>query len=301
MKVQGADLTNADLRQAVCDGADFTGATLADETLARAVSWRGATLPDGSGVLVINDDNKAEHIPDEHKRLCLAYLTGTFADLNLDKYNVLGSWLTGKFAHCSFVEALFDYARLSGSFSAMDWTKASLTGASLSGHFADTLFNKAQLTDAALTGDFTIATFIASMLDNTLLSGAFSVVDFTETSLVQAHLSGVFTASQFDRANLTDATLSGIFANCSFKGADTQEMTIDDASLVGCDFTDAHLEETMLQRAQRLRGCTLPDGTPYDGRYNLPGDRHDAANYRYNLDDPDQRAEFYGSKRLKAR
>jgi uncharacterized protein YjbI with pentapeptide repeats len=92
--------------------------------------------------------------------------------------------------------------------------------------------------------------------------------------------------------------LSGIFANCSFKGAELHGAACDGASLVGCDFTDAHIDETVLQRAQRLRGCTLPDGTRYDGRYNLPGDRQDAANYRYNLDDPEQRKQFYTSDML---
>jgi uncharacterized protein YjbI with pentapeptide repeats len=243
-QVQRADLTNADLRQAVCDGADFTGATLADETLASAVSWRGATLPDGIRVPMITAQNRAEYLPAEQRRLRLAYCEGRLVDLQFNGYDLLGAQLLGDFFRASFNEATLDYSRL---------------------------------------------------------PGAFSVVDFTEASLVEAHLSGVFTASPFDRANLTGAMLNGIFSNCSFKGAELHGAASEGASLVGCDFTDAHIDETVLQRAQRLRGCTLPDGTRYDGRYNLPGDRQDAANYRYSLNDPDQWAEFYGSKHLKAR
>lgn len=80
-----------------------------------------------------------------------------------------------------------------------------------------------------------------------------------------------------------------------------QGVTCEGASLVGCDFTGAHLDETVLQHAQRLRGCTLPDGTRYDGRYNLPGDRQDAAKYGYNRNDPEDRAKFYGSDMLEVR
>jgi uncharacterized protein YjbI with pentapeptide repeats len=240
-QVQGADLTNVDLSQAVCDGADFTGATLADEALARAVSWRGATLPDGICVPIITAQNQAEHLPAERQRLRLAYCEGKLENVHLNGYDLLGAQLLGDFTSCRCGGTNLNYSRL---------------------------------------------------------PGAFSVVDFTEASLVEAHLSGVFTASQFDRANLTGAMLSGIFANCSFKGAELHGAACDGASLVGCDFTDAHLEETVFQRAQRLRGCTLPDGTRYDGRYNLPGDRHDATNYHYNLNDPDQRKKFYTSDML---
>lgn len=237
--MHGADMTGAD-----CDGADFTGAELPDEILACAASWRGATLPNGKPVLLIEHETTLQQALARQSPLRLAYLTGTCNNLHLDGYDLLGAQLTGDFVSMHFSAATLDYGRL---------------------------------------------------------SGAFSQVDFKTASLRAASLSGIFTASQFDRAILTQARLTGIFAHCSFVGADLQAATFELASLVSCDLSGTQPDDRLLRQAFRLRGCILPDGTRYDGRFNLAGDCQDAALYGYVLADPEQRSAFYSNDMLKRR
>lgn len=43
---------------------------------------------------------------------------------------------------------------------------------------------------------------------------------------------------------------------------------------IGCNFKHArNLSNEQLRKADTLRGSILPDGSRYDGRFNLPGDR----------------------------
>lgn len=237
------NLSGVDLSGACCDEADFTGAALSDEDLARAASWRDAILPTGKQVLLFSS-SKGTSLEESREQLRLAYLQDTFEDIDLGGYDLFGAQLTGDFVGVRFTKAILNHARLPGDF---------------------------------------------------------SIADFTHASLQHTLLCGIFTATHFDEAILIGARLSGIFANCTFKTVDLREATCEGAGFVSCDFAGTQVDTQIFKQALRLRGCILPDGTRYDGRFNLPGDRQDAVNYGYDLEVPEQRVTFYSGKKLRMR
>jgi hypothetical protein len=119
------------------------------------------------------------------------------------------------------------------------------------------------------------------------------------------------------RGWLTDGSLEG--ANLSW--ANLEDAYLENANMPKVDLfraklKGAHLEWSNLKgarvatvwsdlkRARRagdkqfaqttnLRGATMPDGSQYDGRYNLVGDLRWARNEPRNTDDPGAMAEFY--------
>jgi uncharacterized protein YjbI with pentapeptide repeats len=110
--------------------------------------------------------------------------------------------------------------------------------------------------------------------------------DLTNVDLHQAHLehtdlSGVnFTGASLARANLQSANFSqAILVNTDLFKADMQN---------ACNLTDKQLAQ-----ARRLWGAIMPDGTSYDGRYNLAGDMEFAKWGRVDVNDPPAMAEFF--------
>jgi|YNPNPStandDraft_1061719.scaffolds.fasta_scaffold29352_2 hypothetical protein len=92
------------------------------------------------------------------------------------------------------------------------------------------------------------------------------------------------------RASLKGASLGGAdLRETDLEGVDLQDASLDEALLQGANLTSAQLAT-----AHRLRGAILPDGTRYDGRFNLAGDRQDALAAGVAWDDPKAVAEFYG-------
>jgi uncharacterized protein YjbI with pentapeptide repeats len=73
------------------------------------------------------------------------------------------------------------------------------------------------------------------------------------------NLSGaVLREAQLSHANLQGANLSVT----NLRGADLSRVNLE----------GARVSEEELAKAHRLRGATLPDGSRYDGRFDLPGD-----------------------------
>lgn len=74
------------------------------------------------------------------------------------------------------------------------------------------------------------------------------------------------------RANLSLANLAG----CDLTWADLREADLSEANLQGADLARANLDgarnlnDGQLASVARLHGAVLPDGTLYDGRFNLP-------------------------------
>jgi uncharacterized protein YjbI with pentapeptide repeats len=114
--------------------------------------------------------------------------------------------------------------------------------------------------------------------------------DLSEADLEAADLSAVnFQQARLCRANLAKARL--LWA--SLQSADLGEATLREADLTGASLGAANLKradlaganlrgvcnlrEEELARAYRLHGATMPDGSRYDGRFDLPGDEELAA------------------------
>jgi len=85
-------------------------------------------------------------------------------------------------------------------------------------------------------------------------------VDFHQAHLLKADLSG---------ADLTGAKL----ARADLRGVNFSEAILQDADLLKANLSGANnLSEAQLSQAKRLCFATMPDGLPYDGRFQLPGD-----------------------------
>jgi uncharacterized protein YjbI with pentapeptide repeats len=120
-----------------------------------------------------------------------------------------------------------------------------------------------------------------ALLQNADLMGA----DLTKVDLHQAHLEHALlcqanlTGAKLTRAILCDADLSGAI----LAGADIFKADLQNAR---------NLTHEQLAQAKRLWGAIMPDGTTYDGRYNLDGDLEFAKWGRVNVSDPQAMADF---------
>lgn len=102
------------------------------------------------------------------------------------------------------------------------------------------------------------------------------------------------------RANLEMADLS--YANLDgarLMGARMQSVNLEKASLDGTNLVGANLRgaknvsDKQLSQASRMRHSVLPDGSLYDGRFNLPGDFADASILHIDLNNLEAIAAFY--------
>lgn len=109
--------------------------------------------------------------------------------------------------------------------------------------------------------------------------------DLRKVDLHQAHLEH----ADLSQANLTGAKLSR---------ANMQRSNLSQAILVDADLFKANLQDSrnltdkQLAQAGRLWGAIMPDGTSYDGRYNLAGDLAFAKWGRIDINDPESMASF---------
>lgn len=105
--------------------------------------------------------------------------------------------------------------------------------------------------------------------------------------LHQAHLDG----ADLGLADLGRVKLS----RASLRGANLSQAILAGADLFKTDLTDArNVTLEQLAEAKRLCFATLPDGTPYDGRFNLPGDIDLARWGKVDPNDPAAMAYFLG-------
>jgi uncharacterized protein YjbI with pentapeptide repeats len=122
-----------------------------------------------------------------------------------------------------------------------------------------------------------------------------------------AHLQG----ADLRRANLhkTDLRMADLrgadLTNAALRGTRLSSADLREASLFGADLAGAilhranlcgahHLAGSQLAQANKLRGAIMPDGSRYDGRFNLPGDQGDAHLLHVEPGDPAALADFYG-------
>src|SRR3990172_2910452 len=110
-----------------------------------------------------------------------------------------------------------------------------------------------------------------------LEDGSLRGVVLCHAHLEMANLSNV----KLTRANLQGAN----FSAANLRGADLFKAKLRDARNLGLEH---------LAQAKRLCFATMPDGAPYDGRFNLPGDLDLARWGKVDVTDPAAMAYFLG-------
>src|SRR5512140_2560367 len=135
------------------------------------------------------------------------------------------------------------------------------------------------LTDGSLRG----TALCQAQLSNADLMGAdLRNVDLHQANMEFADLRKVrLNGAKLNRASLYHAN----FADADLTFADLYK-----ANLRGAQ----NLTERQLASVNQLLGAVMPDGSTYDGRYNLAGDLARARWAKFNIDDPQSMADFYG-------
>jgi hypothetical protein len=120
---------------------------------------------------------------------------------------------------------------------------------------------------------------------------------FQGADLLKASLRNVdLHQADLERADLSIADLS----NAKLTRVNLQEANLSRTNLKGVDLYKANLKDAhnltgeQLSQAKRLWGAIMPDGEPYDGRYNLNGDADFARWGRIDTTDPVAMAGFFG-------
>jgi uncharacterized protein YjbI with pentapeptide repeats len=92
------------------------------------------------------------------------------------------------------------------------------------------------------------------------------------------------------------ADLSGAkLTRTNLRGANFSQADLRKADLFKADLRDAiNLTDDQLSQVKRLSFAVMPDGSPYDGRYNLAGDIEFARWGRVDVEDPAAMAYFLG-------
>lgn len=142
------------------------------------------------------------------------------------------------------------------------------------------------LSDGSLKKGF----LLSANLDGNSFTGAdmrqvvLSSASLRDTTWFETDLTGAF----LDHADLRNASLSmysdGYFVEADLSGAD----------LAGAQLAGADVRHEQLRRARSLWRATMPDGEPYDGRYNLQSDVGLFLKYAHNAANPLEWAQFYG-------
>jgi uncharacterized protein YjbI with pentapeptide repeats len=102
--------------------------------------------------------------------------------------------------------------------------------------------------------------------------------------------------ASLDEADLTDVRLQAAKLNrASLRGANLMNANLTNADLYKVNLRGAlNLTEAQLSSLNELFGSIMPDGSVYNGRFNLFGDLARAKWAKVNTDDPKSMAEFYG-------
>ncbi len=135
-----------------------------------------------------------------------------------------------------------------------------------------------------------------------LQDGTLNQAKLNGANLAGADLRG----ASLQRARLFKANLQGAYLlkadlrEAHLAGADLQGAHMGGANLLGAAMAGVNLQGAFqvsakqLALASRLKGATMPDGSRYDGRYNLPGDLRQAARVGVDCADALSMAGWYG-------
>jgi uncharacterized protein YjbI with pentapeptide repeats len=102
--------------------------------------------------------------------------------------------------------------------------------------------------------------------------------------------------ADLDDADLSGAKLQAVKLNrASLRGANLKDTDLTNADMYKVNLRGArNLTAAQLSKLNELFGSILPDGSVYDGRFNLFGDLARARWAKVNTEDPKCMAEFYG-------
>jgi uncharacterized protein YjbI with pentapeptide repeats len=120
---------------------------------------------------------------------------------------------------------------------------------------------------------------------------------FQRADLYKANLSKVnLSMADLRWTDLSKADLQGAqLSNANLFRADLSKANLKDANLYKANLQGArNITDDQLSQAFRLREAIMPDGSRYDGRFNLPGDLETARAGHIDINDPDAMTEFYG-------
>jgi uncharacterized protein YjbI with pentapeptide repeats len=282
--LQGADLFHTDLEEVV---------DLSAEQLTQANRLRAAIMPDGgrydgrynlrgdlkdSKVIHIDPADAEEmadfyRVPVEDYRRGQAWAENYLADITRaiemeapgpHMQHVVGLRSEDNQVVLAAIEALRDGGWLdTGLLKGMELRGACLMGARLS----LTSMEGADLSEANLeAADLSVVNFQQACLRRAnlkranLLWTSLHSADLTDAVLHEADLTG---------ANLRNARLE----NADLQGANLCAVNLKRADLKGANLRGVcNLREEEMSRVYRLQGATMPDGSRYDGRFDLPGD-----------------------------
>ncbi len=192
---------------------------------------------------------------------------------------------------------------------ALNWDrKTCLSAANLADEdLSGSRLERANLCDSNLQG----ANLSGACLQGANLAGAWlQGATLAETSLQNANLCRASLAcaslrgadlrgarlvdATLDEADLWEATLAGAdLYRASLWGANLLRATLDGTFLMEANFAMARVTPEQFHRAWAMCGATMPDGTRYDGRYDLPGDVNLARCAGYAPHNPDEMTRFY--------
>ncbi len=135
------------------------------------------------------------------------------------------------------------------------------------------------------------------LTDGSLRGTALCQAQMQNADLMEADLRNVdFHQADLEFADLRKARLNGARLN----RASLQRANLGNADLTYADLYKANLRgaqnvtDQQLSTVHELLGAIMPDGSVYDGRFDLPGDLARARWAKLNVDDPETMAEFYG-------
>ena len=305
VRLRGADLRDVDLSGAVLDGvdlrdADLRGANLSGAYLRRVnllnakidqVVWAGAT--DDSVTL---DESAYDGFKASAAALPSTPATPIYTGALADRDNIEPEWLDGDYSggdlrgvNCAKVR--FARATLDGSdFRAAHLEQALFRGTQL----PDTWLSAARLDWAQLVRvNLRKANLSAAHLPNVCIVGT----ELIEVDFCSAAMEGGFIfKSDASRANMYAACLSGaIMYATKLCLADLRYANLRGLELLWVDLTGALVSEQQLKSLYALRGSIMPNGLLYRGQFALEGDLSEAHALGIDLDDAEQRWDFYGA------
>lgn len=277
-----ANLQHADLTGAALEAARLDGATVTEMQLARAETLADAILPDGNrydGRYKLSGDlthaREDGVYSDQVERLANWY------GVTVEQYQRGQEWAEAQLDDLLEAASVIEEAEI-------EW----LAGMRSNGRLDDGSLRGEDLTEINLAGcDLSRAILAGVILDEACLLRA----DLREADLSRASLVG----TDLDCAILTEAILRGAdlstaeLSRAKLQSADLRGADLNEASLIETDLQGAIVTDGQLVMVDSLTGATLPDGTRYNGRFNLEGDLANAEDTGINTNDPEQMALWY--------
>jgi uncharacterized protein YjbI with pentapeptide repeats len=133
--------------------------------------------------------------------------------------------------------------------------------------------------------------------DGSMRGVALCQAQLQDANLMEADLCNAdFHQANLDYADLRKARLNGVkFSRASLQGVNFDNADLNYADMYKVNLRGAiNLKDEQLCHANQLLGSVMPDGKPYDGRFNLAGDLGRAKWAKVDINDPAAMANFYG-------